>query len=705
MTRTHAWLIAPAASLALLAGLGAAPATPTYHAVLASIQRTEAYLQGLTPEQNPHAAEWNRYFDGLRADLGAYSSSPSAGERVAALQRLYRASEALASVPWASAAELREELRSWLRPRTALAWAEYRVLQAVEALPEDSAATRDGWAAFIRNRLRAAQHDLEAADTVANRLLAQDRMHEAFQALRQSNQAASWSRTVALESAVADLYNMPDFEAAVDRTAVVNAVMKTGLVQQGWIYFKGQWSYVNPGPLTGVGFVPTADGIMLSISQAVHSTTPVQGFQEQVAQDPKGQRAAKLYQFDATTRNDAVLTTTILFRLATGVQIAPGYQHGISASIGSLPQQGKGLGRFVASLVGYGQNRITNEVYEGAIDKIRQQVVESAGELAGIQSSQKADQINAQLRPYVLDAQTVALRDFGVTDLRMQTFPEYALIRGSIYSQSSSGPRGTIFPQPSTFQTLQQGVTVDVNLASAGNSLSRGYFEGAMARDVENVMIVTTTRLDNPEQPPDPNVPAGPANPKKPGVEFQQNVPWETYLARVQQARAQKDVEAQAIRLYKPKEAPKVAPDANGHLVVYLPEMTLEVPAPPQAVRGSPLTGPPAQVYRIQFRQAEFLLDLKLQPYTYPEPAHVVGQVVQFDPGGNVQVWAINEDPDQPVALNALTARIVGSTVASRLKAMPFDVPIEALRGGKVQLIDASAMDPTGWMRLVVIPL
>ena len=142
--------------------------------------------------------------------------------------------------------------------------------------------------------------------------------------------------------------------------------MKTGIVEPGWIYFKDQWSYVTPGPIMGIGFVPTADGIQVSISQAMTSTTPIQGFQQQVAQDPKGQRAAKLYQFSATSRNNAILTITLLFRLATGVQLAPGYQHGISATIGSTPQPGKGLTRFIASVIGYGQRRITNEVYEGA---------------------------------------------------------------------------------------------------------------------------------------------------------------------------------------------------------------------------------------------------------------------------------------------------------------------------------------------------
>ena len=67
---------------------------------------------------------------------------------------------------------------------------------------------------------------------------------------------------------------------------------------------------MTPGPVTGIGFVPTVDGIQIAISQALTSITPVQGFQNQIASDPQGQRAAKMYEFSATTRNDAILTIT-----------------------------------------------------------------------------------------------------------------------------------------------------------------------------------------------------------------------------------------------------------------------------------------------------------------------------------------------------------------------------------------------------------
>jgi hypothetical protein len=689
MKRIRAWLLIAAAALGLAAGLGAAPATPTYFGITSAIDRIDASLKNLPAGQNPHGAEWTRFFDDIRNDLRLYTASPSVGERVKALQRLYEKSNDLANVPWATAAELRGEIRSWLRPRIALAWAEYRLLESIKDLPDESAATRDGWRAFVSDRLRAAQHDLEAADTVSNRLDALDRVHSAFEALQKSARTSPWSRTMELQSAVADLYSVPDVEVAVDQSALTTAVMQQGIVEPGWIFFKGQWSYVTPGPLTGLGFVPTADGIMVSISQALNSTTPIQGFQQQVAQDPQGRRAANLYHFDATTNNSAVLTTTILFRLATGVSIAPGYQHGISATINSLPQQGKGLGRFVASLIGYNQNNITERVYEGAIGQIRQQVVESAGELAGIKASQKADQINAQIRPYVVDGQTIATRDFGLTGLSLQTYPNYARIQGTLYSQAAGGVFGSMFPQPGSFQSLQQGLTVDVNLSSTISSLSRGYFQGAMARDVENVMIVTTKNLDDP---------------KHPGIDITQNVDWPTYLARVQQSRAQGDAEAQAIRVYKPEKSPLAAADANGRLVLYLPDFTMEVPAPPMAARGGAFTGPPAQVYRVQFRRAEVVLDFKLQPYTYPEPPHVVGQVADFDPGGNVQVWAINDDDTKPAPLNAFSAGIVGTTVAGRVRGLPFDVPLEQLRGRGLELTYASALDPSGWLRLVVLP-
>jgi hypothetical protein len=457
-------------------------------------------------------------------------------------------------------------------------------------------------------------------------------------------------------------------------------------VEPGPIYFKGQLSYVTPGPITGIGFVPTADGIQVSISQAMTSVTPISGFNQQVAQDPQGQRATKLYHFDATTQNNATLTITVLFRLATGIQLAPSYQHGISAAISSEPVQGKGLVRAIAGLIGYGQNRITNQVYEGAIGKIQQQVVESASELAGIKASQKAEQYNTQLLPYVVDSRTIASKGYGVTDLRFRTMPDYALIQGNVVNLEAPERRGGGLPQPYSFLApSSQGVTIDLHLPSAAENLARGFMQGSAAKDVRNVMIVTTKNVDNPTVP---------------GVETTRNADFATFLARVKATRDGSG-KSTAIRVFKPEKPIESSADAEGNLVLVVPDFSIDVPAPEQATRGGALTGPPAQVYRIQAQRAEFAIRVSIQRPADNSPARVVGKVVGFDGGPNLRVLAINEDESQAAPLNAITSRIIATAFGNQLQNIPIDQPLARLEGAPVVLVDSSPLDPTGWMRLV----
>ena len=58
--------------------------------------------------------------------------------------------------------------------------------------------------------------------------------------------------------------------------------------------------------------------------------------------------------------------------------------------ISSVPQPGRSFARAIASLVGFNQARITNEVYTNAIPKMRQNVVQEAAELGAERTSQEA---------------------------------------------------------------------------------------------------------------------------------------------------------------------------------------------------------------------------------------------------------------------------------------------------------------------------
>ena len=121
-----------------------------------------------------------RPFDTLLADLKSYSQAGSDDDRLAALEHVYLISQALGTVSWQPAANLREELRQWLRPRVRLAWARRRLSETVQALPATSDPSillnRQRWVDFARNELGAALHDYDVGPDgcEAQRCLAPD---------------------------------------------------------------------------------------------------------------------------------------------------------------------------------------------------------------------------------------------------------------------------------------------------------------------------------------------------------------------------------------------------------------------------------------------------------------------------------------------------------------------------------------------------
>ena len=68
----------------------------------------------------------------------------------------------------------------------ALSWAEYRVLEALQGLPESASEKRNKWTSYIEEVLRPSLHDFEAADTVTNRLQATDRLQAALGRFRRT---------------------------------------------------------------------------------------------------------------------------------------------------------------------------------------------------------------------------------------------------------------------------------------------------------------------------------------------------------------------------------------------------------------------------------------------------------------------------------------------------------------------------------------
>ena len=79
---------------------------------------------------------------------------------------------------------------------------------------------------------------------------------------------------------------------------------------------------MTAGPKTGFGLLPSDDGIAFYNSQLLTSATPITDFQNQIASDPQGRRAAKLYEFSATSIDAAQLTVYTVLRASGLVDLA-----------------------------------------------------------------------------------------------------------------------------------------------------------------------------------------------------------------------------------------------------------------------------------------------------------------------------------------------------------------------------------------------
>src|SRR5262249_22101213 len=152
----------------------------------------------------------------------------------------------------------------WLRPRVALAWAVRRLDDAVRGLPATAdpnvRANRDRWVRFAEDRLGAALRAYEAATTVAKRQDALKRVYGALHDLDAGNRGRPWGPSLALESALNDLFNQPNLDASAD-VFTLSPALNQEVVETGPIFFKGQLSYVTAGPKTGFGLLPSDDGI------------------------------------------------------------------------------------------------------------------------------------------------------------------------------------------------------------------------------------------------------------------------------------------------------------------------------------------------------------------------------------------------------------------------------------------------------------
>ena len=692
MRRISAWKSAVVAALAT-AALGAAPAPPSYMGVESAIGRIQDGWRQPGARPQPNAAGWDAFFDGLKTVFATHSGAQDEATQLRALDRLYQYARAMSGVAWAPAVEVREALRDWLRPRIQVAWAERRLVEAVRGMTPAAGAVqenRDHWVRFVDDQLGSGLRAYEGATSVIDRQAALFRIQAAIQSLEEGNRTNPWSPSRNLQAAMDDLFNRPNLDLSAD-VATLAPLLNQNIATSGPIFFKGQWTYATAGPKLGFGLMHSDQGIAFYNTQALSTVTPIAGFQEQVASDSQGKRAAKLYQFDGTSFDSNQLT--IVGILGTnGLHLLPSYVHSISAAIGSTPTPGKGLTRFIASVIGLNQSKITQKVYDGAIGQIQQGVTQGAQELASIKATEEAAKQNVRLQQFLVGDNTLAVNQFAITDLSLRSRPQFALIGGKAIFRGPFPQGGADSPEPKPLaSTVSPGVGADLHLPSLLNNFVPGLYQSPLAAPVQNIMVVTR------DTPPD----APPAD----KVEVRTNVNFDTYAKEVADAKAANNPNVQALLLKKPGQAPTFGVDAQGRLVVLVRDFQLDVPAPAQAERGGGLTGPAAKVYRLTSPLAELTLSFKVVPPGPEGNGSVSLKIENFEGGPQGQVLAILDDEAAAVPLTNFTGAIVLRLFSSKLQSQPIDAPLDNLPLRGFTLDSVSDLDPSGWIRTVLTPI
>lgn len=674
-------------ALAVVASLGAAPAAPSYYEIQQSIERVRASWNQPGAPAQPNAPGWNAFFDAMTAQLRAYAAATDEDGRLRALGRLYQMSASLQQVQWGPAAELREGLRNWLRPRVRLAWAQRQLLDSVRGLPATADANvkgnRDRWVDFVGDELGEALHDYEGAGTLQERQAALKRVYAALDQLDSGNKAHPWGPSGALEAALHDLYNHPNLQATADAGSLA-PYLEQQVVLPGWIYWKDQWTYSTPGPMTGFGLMACGDGIAFFNRQLSTNVTPIRGFNQQVANDPQGRRATKLYSFGATSRDDSEITIIGIIR-PSGLTLIPQQAHSVNAAVSAAPTEGHGLGRAIASLVGYNRERIAEQVREGALRQLQVQVPESAAELASIKTGEAAATQNARLRHVLVGGDTARFKNFEIDTLSMQSQPGFAVVGGRLKWAGAAEQVGADQPKPGKLATAEPGVVADVHLPSLFTNLGRGYLQSPAAKDVENLMIVTH------------KVPPG--APPRQGIEVSRNTDFATFAKAVAASRAANDPKELAVRVKRPGRLPEFGADARGYLVAIVHDFVIEVPAPPQAARGF-LGAPPAAVYRFSSPDAEIAISYKFVAAKGNDPIRLSGRIEDVDLGPRASVEAINDDESKAAEVQGLGrgALLLGFT--TKLRGQPIDIPLGSVNLPRFAITGVSPLDPSGWARV-----
>ena len=692
MRRLHGTLLLTVCGLG--AGLGAAPlqqgtpptplnaskAAPSYHAVGQAIAEITREWDKEGTNASPSAPGWRAFFDGLNAELATFATAPDDKARLLSLGRIHQYDMSLWTTGWAPGIKVRTALDEWLTPRVRLAWAGRRLVEYVEAQKKEAS---PAWVKFVDDDLASALASYEGAQTVQARLTSMKRLTGVLGALRDNTKSVSWPLSSELQSALDNLYNLPNLDVSADVPSV-SPFLSNDVINSGPIARGGYVSQVTAGPRTGFGLLPSNEGIAFYNSQLATTVTPITDFQQQLQQDKKGRKVAKLYQFGAYSYDTPELTITAIIRPSTGLSLAPMYAHSIGANFDAAPIAGKGLARGVLAILGLNREKITEKVGQQALPRITQGVIEGSQEEAAERIPGVEAQTNAGLSRVLIGNNTLAIKDFRVNGVTMRSLPTNALIGGTVGHKDFANSLGADMPQPRALEVPASGVSVDLHLGSTMSSVVAGLLEGDEIRGIDNFMVVT--KAVEPNAPP------------KDGVTVGKNVDYPTFIKNIDEARAANNPKVTAIRIKKPPVPPEFATDARGFLVALVKDFQMDVPAPPGGLLGGN-----AKVLRFLVPTAEFVLSFHAANDASGRPSVLDAKVEDLVWGAGSKVQTIGDDESRPTTMGPFQANIALAGFRTKLQQVPIQAPLTALKVPGFDLSRISPLDPSGWIRVVLV--
>lgn len=665
---------------------GSSPAPHSYVHADQSLGKARAELKSASTQ--PEVARvWEEKLTGLEADLAAFAKAVAVTDRAEIAGRLQRQSAEFAASPWAPAQAIAAEINTWLNPRLALIAAEDRLLKSIAALPPtdkpEVSEHRSGWVKFISEELDPALAAFESAPTVIKRAQARDRVEFLLDRLIDRLKSSPWNPGITVQGGLIELYRQSNVVVRAD-SATVFPLFATEVVTSGPVDFKGHRSYVTKGAYLGFALENRDDGIGFTNSQMLTSITPVNDFNQEMSQrDARAARATELYYFSATTRDDSQLTIHTLLSPA-GLKIWPSYVHNVNASIDAAPTAGAGGKRIIASLVGMNRQRIVQKVYEGAIGPIRQNVDADAMELGSIRTSEAAAERNAQLAKFLPGDGSVRLGDYSLAQAGFRSRSNYVEAYGIAQTSPQSLHRGALAPAPASQQTVENGVVALVDLGAVLTNVIPHLIESKFG-DVENFMLVIKPQSEADK-----------------GLTIKKNVAFEEYSKTLNELTEGASPSGIAIRVRVPKRKPEFTTDRRGNLSILVHDLDVEVPAPKSKGLLKSVLGPEARIYRITSPLAEFDLDFKLEP-AGDGGLKVNAKVVDFDAGEKAKIAAIQYVEDEGKDLTSLSKSAILQGFQLALQAKPIDTTIARMTD-RVTLREASKLDPSGWLRVVLTP-